>query len=102
MTTQAPATPMGGLMMETPLQVRTIAHRAEQQFGSVEVVSVTADGVERSSYGEVVSPRAAPGQRAGRIWASAPATASRASAGTRAATSSSTSPCRRWAPSCTR
>ncbi len=55
MTTQAPATPMGGLMMETPLQVRTIAHRAAQQFGSVEVVSVTADGVERSSYGEVVA-----------------------------------------------
>src|SRR4029077_6764790 len=55
MTTQAPATPMGGLMMETPLQVRTIAHRAAQQFGSVEVVSVTADGIERSSYGEVVA-----------------------------------------------
>jgi len=55
MTTQAPVTPMGGLMMDTPLQVRTIAHRAEQLFGAREVVSATADAIERSTYGEVVA-----------------------------------------------
>src|SRR5262249_57523531 len=54
MPTQAPATPMGGLMMDTPLQVRTIAHRAEQLFGHRPVISATADDIEHSTYGEVV------------------------------------------------
>lgn len=40
-------------MMRTPLLVRSIAERAEQLFSSREVVSVTAGGVERFSYGEV-------------------------------------------------
>jgi fatty-acyl-CoA synthase len=43
-----------GLMMRTPLLVRSIAERAEQLFGGREVVSMTASGVERSSYREVV------------------------------------------------
>ncbi len=41
-------------MMRSPLLVRGIAERAEQLFGSREVVSVTASGVERSTYAEVV------------------------------------------------
>jgi fatty-acyl-CoA synthase len=40
-------------MMRTPLLVRSIAERAEQLFATREVVSVTAEGVERSSWGEV-------------------------------------------------
>src|SRR5207248_4619331 len=43
-----------GLMMRTPLLVRSIAERAEQLFGPREVVSITSDGAERSTYGEVV------------------------------------------------
>ena len=42
-------------MMRTPLLVRSIADRAGQLFAEREVVSVTRDGVERSSYGEVVA-----------------------------------------------
>jgi len=41
-------------MMRTPLLVRAIAERAGQLFPRREVVSVTRDRVERSSYGEVV------------------------------------------------
>jgi fatty-acyl-CoA synthase len=41
-------------MMRTPLLVCGIAERAEQLFGDREVASVTASGVERSCYGEVV------------------------------------------------
>ncbi len=41
-------------MMRTPLLVRSIAERAGQLFGPQEVVSVTATGVERSTWGEVV------------------------------------------------
>ena len=41
-------------MMRTPLLVRSIAERAEKLFGSREVVSVAADGIERSTYAEVV------------------------------------------------
>ncbi len=41
-------------MMRTPLLVRSIAERAEQLFGRREIVSATASGVERSTYGEVV------------------------------------------------
>ena len=40
--------------MDTPLLVRHIAQRAEQVFGDREVVSRTQDGVERSTYAEVV------------------------------------------------
>jgi len=54
MTTYAPTTPVEGLMMRTPLLVRALAERAQQLFSEREVVSVTVDGVERSSYGEVV------------------------------------------------
>jgi fatty-acyl-CoA synthase len=54
MTTYAPPTPLEGLMMRTPLLVRTIAERAGQLFAQREVVSVTAGGVERTNYGEVV------------------------------------------------
>jgi len=53
-TTVAPTTQLEGLMMRTPLLVRTIADRAGQLFAEREVVSVTATGVERSNYGEVV------------------------------------------------
>jgi fatty-acyl-CoA synthase len=41
-------------MMDTPLLVRSIAERAELLFGNREIVSLTADAVERSTYGEVV------------------------------------------------
>ena len=54
MTTFESTTALEGLMMRTPLLVRSIAERAEQLFGDREVVSLTATGVERSSYGEVV------------------------------------------------
>ncbi|MEA2340805.1 MAG: hypothetical protein QOG11_882 [Solirubrobacteraceae bacterium] len=43
-----------GLMMDGPLLVRGIAERAEQLFGPREIVSRTQDGIERSSYAEVV------------------------------------------------
>jgi fatty-acyl-CoA synthase len=45
---------MQGLMMDVPLSLAHVAERAEQLFGAREVVSVTQDGVERSTYGEVV------------------------------------------------
>jgi acyl-CoA synthetase (AMP-forming)/AMP-acid ligase II len=48
------STTFEGLMMRTPLLVRSIAERAEQLFGRREVVSVTATEVERSNYGAVV------------------------------------------------
>jgi fatty-acyl-CoA synthase len=43
-----------GLMMDGPLLVRGIAERAERLFGHREIVSRTHDGVERSTYAEVV------------------------------------------------
>jgi len=52
-----------GLMMHTPLLVRGIAERAEVLFARREIVSVTQDGIERSTYAEVV-------QRARRLAAS--------------------------------
>ena len=54
MSTQAPPEVTPGLMMNTPLLVRQIAERAGLLFAEREVVSVTATGVERSTYGEVV------------------------------------------------
>jgi fatty-acyl-CoA synthase len=48
------STPLDGLMMRTPLLVRSIAERAGQLFGSREVVTVTPDGIERSTYGLLV------------------------------------------------
>jgi fatty-acyl-CoA synthase len=45
---------MEGLMMETPLLVRHIAQRAETVFGDREIVSRTQEGVERSTYAQVV------------------------------------------------
>ena len=54
MTTYAPTAAMEGLMMRTPLLVRTIAQRAGLLFAEREIVSATAGGIERSTYGEVV------------------------------------------------
>jgi fatty-acyl-CoA synthase len=45
---------MDGLMMDYPLLVRHIAERAETVFGDREIVSRTADGIERSTYRDVV------------------------------------------------
>jgi acyl-CoA synthetase (AMP-forming)/AMP-acid ligase II len=45
---------MNGLMMDTPLLVRHIAERAAVVFGDREIVSRTAEGVERSTYAHVV------------------------------------------------
>src|SRR4051794_30968470 len=45
---------MEGLMMDVPLNVRHIAERAESVFGDREIVSRTQDGVERSTYAQVV------------------------------------------------
>src|SRR5215207_740590 len=45
---------MEGLMMDSPLLVRHIAERAEAVFGGREIVSRTQEGIERSSYGQVV------------------------------------------------
>jgi fatty-acyl-CoA synthase len=45
---------MEGLMMRTPLLVRHIAERAATVFGGREVVSRTQDGVERTTYSELV------------------------------------------------
>jgi acyl-CoA synthetase (AMP-forming)/AMP-acid ligase II len=53
MSTEAPTKHFDGLMMRTPLLVRSILGRAEQLFGAREIVSFSADGVERSTYGEV-------------------------------------------------
>ena len=55
MSTQAPPG-LPGLMMHTPLLVRGIAERAEGLFADREIVSATADGIERSCWGEVVQP----------------------------------------------
>src|SRR3954465_6320861 len=46
---------MDGLMMDRPLLIRDIAERVERIFPGREVVSRTHDGVERSTYGEVVN-----------------------------------------------
>jgi fatty-acyl-CoA synthase len=45
---------MDGLMMDSQLLVRGLADRAEQVFGDREVVSRTTDGIERSTYRDVV------------------------------------------------
>ena len=45
---------MDGLMMDRPLLVKQIAERAEAVFADREVVARTQDGVERSTYGQVV------------------------------------------------
>ncbi len=45
---------MDGLMMDRPLLVKQIAERAERVFADREVVAKTQDGIERSTYGEVV------------------------------------------------
>jgi len=45
---------MDGLMMDRPLLVKQLAERAEAIFGEREVVARTQDGVERSSYAQVV------------------------------------------------
>jgi fatty-acyl-CoA synthase len=45
---------MEGLMMDVSLGVRHIAERAETVFGDREIVSLTQDGVERSTYAQVV------------------------------------------------
>jgi fatty-acyl-CoA synthase len=54
MSTEAPPEVMAGLMMRTPLLVRSIAERAEQLFAEREIVSATSSGLERTTYGEVV------------------------------------------------
>ncbi len=53
MTTHAPESTLQGLMMHTPLLVRGIVERAERLYPDREVVSDTADGVERSTWREV-------------------------------------------------
>jgi fatty-acyl-CoA synthase len=55
MTAYESSTALEGLMMRTPLLVRSIAERAGQLFGDREVVSVTSTGVERSTYGQVLN-----------------------------------------------
>jgi fatty-acyl-CoA synthase len=45
---------MDGLMMECPLLVKQIAERAGRVFADRELVARTQDGVERSTYGQVV------------------------------------------------
>ncbi len=40
--------------MDVPLGVKFIAHRAEQVYADREIVSRTQDGIERSTYGQVV------------------------------------------------
>jgi fatty-acyl-CoA synthase len=45
---------MEGLMMDRPLLVKGIVERAEALFCDREVVARTQDGIERSTYGEVV------------------------------------------------
>jgi acyl-CoA synthetase (AMP-forming)/AMP-acid ligase II len=42
-----------GLMMESPLTLRVAYERARQQFADVEVVTKTAGGTARTTYGEV-------------------------------------------------
>jgi fatty-acyl-CoA synthase len=53
MSTETTPATLEGLMMRTPLLVRSLAQRAGLLFPRREVVSVTAEGVERSSWGEV-------------------------------------------------
>src|SRR3954454_4682997 len=45
---------MDGLMMDRPLLVKQIAERAATIFGGGEVVVRTQDGIERSTYAQVV------------------------------------------------
>jgi fatty-acyl-CoA synthase len=45
---------MDGLMMDCPLLVKQLAERAERVFADREVTARTQDGIERSSYGQVV------------------------------------------------
>ncbi|HWF74469.1 MAG TPA: long-chain fatty acid--CoA ligase [Solirubrobacteraceae bacterium] len=54
MTTYESSTALEGLMMRTPLLVSSMAERAGRLFAEREIVSVTATGVERSTWGEVV------------------------------------------------
>ena len=54
MSTDAPSAPLDGLMMRTPLSISSIAERAGLLFGAREIVSVTAEGIERSTYAEVL------------------------------------------------
>ena len=92
---------MDGLMMDRPLLVKQIAERAERVFADREIVARTQDGLERSTYAQVV----ARARRLAARWRSSgsgPATASRPSPGTRSGISSSTWRCPAWAPSSTR
>src|SRR3954451_11632037 len=50
---RATLAPMDGLMQDYPLLVRHVAERAETVFPGREIVSVTQEGVERSTYAEV-------------------------------------------------
>src|SRR4051794_13242751 len=45
---------MDGLMMDRPLLVKQLAERAEAIFAKREVVARTQDGIERSTYGQIV------------------------------------------------
>jgi fatty-acyl-CoA synthase len=45
---------MDGLMMESPLLVKRIAERAERVFPDREVVARTQDGIERTTWGQIV------------------------------------------------
>src|SRR5215213_6414782 len=45
---------MDGLMMDSPLLVKRIADRAERVFPDREVIARTQDGIERSTYGQIV------------------------------------------------
>src|SRR3954467_5972390 len=45
---------MDGLMMDRPLLVKQIAERAAAIFGQREVVARTQEGIERSTYAQVV------------------------------------------------
>src|SRR3954451_11746505 len=45
---------MDGLMMDRPLLVKQIAERAATIFGGREVVARTQDGIERSTYAQIV------------------------------------------------
>src|SRR3954452_3185455 len=45
---------MNGLMMDRPLLVKQLAERAEAIFGEREVVARTQNGIERSTYAQVV------------------------------------------------
>lgn len=47
--------PLQGLMMRSPLQVSAIAERAAALFADREIVSRTATGVERQTYGTLVA-----------------------------------------------